>query len=59
MQLDHDHETGMFRGWLCHRCNTGIGSLGDSAEGLENALRYVRSGSNMATPILGNHQTEI
>src|SRR5208282_5642773 len=21
--LDHDHETGMFRGWVCRPCNTG------------------------------------
>ena len=41
MHLDHDHKTGDFRGWLCNTCNTGIGSLGDSVEGLENAIRYL------------------
>jgi hypothetical protein len=38
---DHDHETGEFRGWLCHWCNTGIGSLGDNLHGLYQAVRYL------------------
>ena len=39
--LDHCHDTGEFRGWLCSDCNQGIGKLGDSITGLENALRYL------------------
>jgi hypothetical protein len=39
--LDHCHETGQFRGWLCHKCNLGIAALGDSREGLERALAYI------------------
>ena len=31
-QLDHCHETGKFRGWLCNGCNTGLGGIGDSFE---------------------------
>ena len=27
MNLDHDHKTGKFRGWLCSRCNIAIGQL--------------------------------
>jgi hypothetical protein len=42
MCLDHDHLTNRFRGWLCHKCNSGIGHLGDTIEGLENALAYLR-----------------
>lgn len=41
--LDHDHATGKFRGWLCHTCNTGLGKLGDTVEGLERALDYLRA----------------
>jgi len=26
---DHDHETGLFRGWLCRACNTCEGYAGD------------------------------
>lgn len=28
--LDHCHETNAFRGWLCSRCNHGLGLLGDN-----------------------------
>lgn len=40
--LDHDHTTGKFRGWLCNRCNLGLGNLGDTIAGLERALAYLR-----------------
>lgn len=39
--IDHDHLTGAFRGWLCHACNRGIGSLGDSVNGVQKALAYL------------------
>lgn len=38
---DHDHSTGLFRGWLCHDCNRGIGNLGDDVNRLQNALNYI------------------
>lgn len=40
--LDHCHETGNFRGWICYACNTGIGKLGDDIDGLLVALQYLR-----------------
>jgi Recombination endonuclease VII len=43
LHLDHDHETGKFRGWLCLQCNMGIGQLGDTVAGLERALAYLKS----------------
>lgn len=39
--VDHCHLTGKIRGVLCFGCNTGIGKLGDSIEGLKNALAYL------------------
>lgn len=45
LALDHNHQTGEFRGWLCHRCNLGIGLLGDSLEGLLRAVRYLNPSS--------------
>lgn len=39
--VDHDHQTGVVRGLLCGRCNSGIAALGDSAEGVKRALSYL------------------
>lgn len=41
MALDHDHVTGKFRGWICARCNVGLGLLGDNIEGLQAAIAYL------------------
>jgi hypothetical protein len=40
--LDHCHDTGKFRGWLCQSCNTGIGALGDDHKIVEKALEYLK-----------------
>lgn len=42
LKLDHDHYTKQFRGWICDNCNTGIGRLSDSIEGVEKALAYLK-----------------
>ena len=39
--LDHCHTTKEFRGWICTKCNLGLGALGDTAEGLCKALNYI------------------
>lgn len=39
--LDHNHSTGAQRGWLCARCNVGIGMLGDSPVALLAAAAYL------------------
>lgn len=41
MHLDHDHATGEFRGWLCSKCNTGLGMFNDSPKLLERAIQYL------------------
>lgn len=43
LACDHDRKTGAFRGWLCNRCNVGIGLLGDDEEGILTALEYLRN----------------
>jgi hypothetical protein len=42
--IDHDHYTNEIRGILCKTCNTAIGLLGDSFEGLKVALEYLKRG---------------
>ena len=42
MHMDHCEVTQTFRGWLCAPCNLGIGNLGDTLEGVEKAVAYLR-----------------
>ena len=43
MCFDHDHTTHTFRGWICRECNMAIGHLGDTVEGLQAALDYLKN----------------
>lgn len=45
LALDHCHETGVFRGWLCSSCNMGLGLLGDNIESLDRAIDYLKRSS--------------
>jgi len=40
--LDHDHDTGRFRGWLCESCNKGIGFMREDIEAILSAADYLR-----------------
>ncbi len=40
--LDHDHEKKVFRGWLCHCCNTALGMLGDNLDTIQRAYNYLK-----------------
>lgn len=39
--IDHDHETGSFRGLLCPNCNTILGLAKDSPKVLQRAMEYL------------------
>jgi hypothetical protein len=38
---DHDHVTGLFRGWLCRGCNTSLGMMMDNPVWLRRLADYV------------------
>ncbi len=42
LALDHCHDSKKFRGWLCVKCNVGIGKLGDTLEAIERTAAYLR-----------------
>jgi len=39
--LDHDHNTGEFRGWLCNKCNAGLGYFSDNINYIKRAVQYL------------------
>lgn len=40
--LDHDHDTGAIRGWLCRNCNLALGYAKDDTEALVGLIAYLR-----------------
>jgi hypothetical protein len=44
--IDHCHETGEFRGWLCHKCNRALGGFDDNKQILKRAVDYLSSRIN-------------
>ena len=39
--LDHDHATGLLRGWICQRCNTLLGQIEANRDLLDAASYYL------------------
>jgi hypothetical protein len=41
--IDHNHDTGEFRGVLCRQCNRALGMFKDSSTILRNAVEYLEA----------------
>lgn len=50
--VDHCHASKVVRGLLCHKCNTGIGMLGDSYKRIVSASKYIKSFNDKTFPPL-------
>jgi len=54
LEIDHIHGTTKVRGWLCRNCNTGIGALGDTLEGVLLAAIYLEKDKSKIIEILND-----
>lgn len=44
--IDHDHDTGNARAWICDSCNTGLGRFKDNVDFLKEAIKYLKKYQN-------------
>jgi len=56
LHFDHSHAHGHFRGWLCTKCNTGLGMADDDPNILRRWIAYLEradnnTGSQLALPV--------
>jgi len=58
LQIDHIHGTIKVRGWLCRNCNTGIGALGDTLEGVLQAAIYLEKDKSKIIEVLNKIKNE-
>ena len=40
--VDHCHKTDSFRGWLCHKCNRGLGAFNDDVGTVQRVIKYLK-----------------
>ncbi len=45
--IDHDHETGNAREWICDSCNTGFGRFKDNIKLMKEAIKYLKKYSDV------------
>lgn len=50
--IDHNHETGEFRGILCTNCNSLLGMAKDSTEVLRKAIEYLDKNGSYAVEVV-------
>lgn len=56
--LDHDHETGKVREFLCHNCNVGLGHFKDDPDLLIEATMYLMRHKGMLESLLPDLETD-
>jgi hypothetical protein len=52
IMFDHCHNSGQFRGWLCHNCNVALGLLADDRDRLRKLIVYLDRTSVNTSPQL-------
>jgi|SRR5215472_5726164 len=50
IDFDHCHQRGIFRGWICHRCNTILGYVEDDPNHLLKLAAYLQRTAKLIPP---------
>lgn len=50
LYADHDHQTGVVRGLLCHRCNSALGLFKDKIAFFQKAIDYLHQAAVQSSP---------